>query len=340
MLRKSGLSILVVAISLGLVGFSQTRIDDLRRETLQDELLYIPSKAILKHLTAGMSNVVADMLWVETIQYTVKEFHDPERKFRWLEHMLNAAVDLDPYFEGVYVNGGTFLSSIGADDRAMNLLEKGFIRNPESWRIPMEMVRVYVLNRRDDPGSAAAAVYYLRMVAERHEHPELYLNWARQIQETDDLAGQSRDIWNNMIATAEDPFVRELAEHNLQILNARDVADALQDSVEQFQATYHRPPRDLRELVTAGLVPGLPDPDKLGAFFLDGTGAVQSMIVLQDKRERMLLYLNSRVRILEDEHGRYPRNLDEFIEWDGEPLPPYPIPGKNWAYNPATGEIS
>lgn len=339
MLRKISLSLLVVAASLGLVGFSQTRIDALREEALKNELLYIPSKAVLKHLTAGMNNVVADLLWLETIKYTVAEFHNPERKFKWLEHMLNAAVDLDPYFEGVYVNGGMFLSSIGAEDKAMDLLKKGFVNNPRSWEIPHEIVKVYILNRRDDPTAATAATHYLRMVAERHDHPQLYLNWARHIQEEKDLGGESRAIWEDVIRTAEDPFVRELAERNLRILIAHDAVDALQEAVNRVEAATGRIPDTLHELVDGGWIQSLPNEDELGAFFIHD-GDVHSALVLEDKRERMLMYLNARLRVVSEDHGRHPATLEEFAEWNGEGVPPHPVPGKNWTYDPQTGEIS
>ena len=209
-LTKIIASVVVVLGSMGFIGFSQSRIDALHEEALEDELLYIPSNTLLTHFTAGMSNVVADMLWIETIQYTVKEFHDPQRKFTWLEQMCHAVTDLDPYFEGVYVNGGMFLSSVGADEKALKLLKKGFVRNPESWEIPYEMVKVYVLNRRDQPQSPAITTHYLRMLAERHEHPEMYLSWARRIQEQNDLKKEGRAIWEDVIKNSKDKFVREL----------------------------------------------------------------------------------------------------------------------------------
>ena len=332
-------SVLVVLSSMGFIGFSQTRIDALYEEALEDELLYIPNKKLLAHFTAGMSNIVADLLWIETIQYTVKEFHDPERKFTWLESMCNAVVDLDPYFEGAYVNGGMFLSSIGADEKALNLLKKGFVRNPNSWEIPYEIVKVYVLNRRHLPQSPAVTTHYLRMLAERHEHPEMYLSWARRIQEQNNLKNEGRAIWEDVLKNSKDKFVRELAEHNLRILIIRDNVDTLNALVAEFAAQAGRKPAHLDELVTAGLLASMPVEDEYGRYSIDDAGEVQHTILLQERAEGMLLSLNMLGFEASQDKGRHARDLAECVECVGKDLPKHPVRDKTWRYDPKTGKL-
>jgi len=340
MWRKSLSTLLVLAGGLALVGLTQARIDAVRSQTLKHELLYIPSKSILQHLTAGMSNVVADLLWIETIQYTVGEFHSAKAKFQWLESMLHAVVDLDPYFEGVYVNGGAFLSAVGEDEKAIRLLKKGFVRNPDSADIPHEIVKAYVLNRREQPGAAVAATHYLRMVAERHQYPQLYLNWARHIQEQNDLAGSSVAIWEDVIANAEDPFVREVAETNLRVLLANREIEPLQELVDRFAATYGDPPESLDALVDAGWIPALPDPERFGEFFIDENGTLHSVAVLDDRKSRLLMYLNARIRVASDKRGETPPSIEQIPEWTDVPMPDHPYPGELWQYDPETGTVS
>ncbi len=340
MARRFLVAAAVVAGMFTFAFIAQQRIDEMRRAAVGDELLYIPSKAILKHLTAGMSNIVADLLWIETIQYTVGEFHSPERKFQWLDHMLSATTELDPYFEGAYVNGGMFLSAIGRDDRALDYLKEGFVRNPGSWKLPHEIVKVYTLNRREEPEAIAVAPYYLRMVAERHQHPQLYLNWARQIQERENLAGQSRVIWEEVIRTAKDPFVREVAQKNLSVLVAGDTERALQQLSDRYRAEHGHGPASLDEFVRLGWIGELPDKTIYGEFRIDGDGTVISMRVREDKLERMLMLANTRLRLKADELGRKPATLGECEEWLGDKLVEYPIPGGDWSYDPVTGQLS
>lgn len=330
---------LAVVCSMGFIGFSQSQIDMLYEEALEDELLYIPNKTLLSHFTAGMSNVVADLLWIETIQYTVKEFHNPERKFAWLEHMCHAAADLDPHFEGVYVHGGMFLSSIGADEEALNLLKTGFERNPDSWRIPYEIVKVYLLNRRDDPESPAVTVHYLRMLAERHEYPKMYLDWARRIQEQNDLKGEARAIWEDVLAKSEDKFIRELAEHNLRMLITRDNVDTLNELAEEYAIQRGRKAAHLGELVESGLLVSLPPEDDDGAYFIDRTGVVQHTILAQERMDRLLVGLNSIGVDIAREKGRNAASLEEWVQWVGKDLPEHPVPGETWRYDPETGRL-
>lgn len=340
MARRFLVTAAVVACMFTFAFVAQHRIDEMRNAAVGDELLYIPSKAILKHLTAGMSNIVADLLWIETIQYTVGEFHNPERKFQWLDHMLSATTELDPYFEGAYVNGGMFLSAIGRDERALEYLKEGFVRNPDSWKLPHEIVKVYTLNRREEPEAIAVAPYYLRMVAERHKYPQLYLNWARQIQEREDLAEQSRVIWEDVIRTAKDPFVREVAQKNLSVLVAGDMEKTLQQLSDRYRAENGHSPRNLEEFVQLGWIDRLPDKTIYGEFLLGNEGTVISMRVREDRLERMLMIANTRLRLKSDEYGRKPLTLGECEEWLGDELVEYPIPGGNWSYDPVTGQLS
>ncbi len=340
MVRKLVFVITIGAAFFSAVLFSQSRVDALRKETMEDELLYIPNKSILKHLTAGMSSVVADLLWIETIQYTVHEYHSAEGKFAWLDHMLNATVDLDPNFVGAYQHGGMFLSAIGSDDRALSLLERGYLNNPSSWEIPYEIVKLYTLNRRNEPESPRLAAHWLRVMAPHHQYPQLYLNWARQIEQTNNLAGNTRGIWEDVIAHAADPFVREVARHNLRILVADDTAKALQRLTERYTAEQGHAPASLADFVQLGWIPEVPAEETYGRFFLDAGGKVQSAVVLEDTRDRMLLGMNVQLKVLSDDRGHKPATLDEFSEWIGNPIPAHPVPGQTWHYDPATGTVS
>ena len=331
---------LVVISSMTFVGYSQVKIDTLHEEATGDELLYIPSKSLLKHFTAGMSNVVADLLWLETIQYTVREFHSQERKFTWLEHMINAVADLDPHFVDAYANGSMFLSSIGADEQALKLLKKGFIRNPQSFEIPHEIVKLYVLNRRDRPESPAVTTHYLRMLAERHEYPELYLNWARHIQEANNLDQEARAIWEDVLNTSEDEFIRELAHANLRLLIVGDNVRTLSDLVGQFKTQSGRAPFNLEELIDAGLLADLPSSQENGAYFIDLNGEVQNTILIEDTKRRTLMSLNGLARTKAAEKGRNARTIEELFMWLDRELPPHPVPGGEWQYDPTSGAIS
>ena len=330
---------LVIISSMAFIGYSQLKIDTLHEEALADELLYIPSKSLLTHFTAGMSNIVADLLWIETIQYTVQEFHSKERKFAWLEQMINAVVDLDPYFVDAYATGSMFLSSIGADDKALTLLKKGFVRNPDSWEIPYEIVKLYVLNRRDRPEAPAVTTHYLRMLAERHEYPELYLDWARHIQEQNSLKQEARAIWEDVLQNSENKFIRELAYANLRLLIIRDNVETLTELTIQFENQAGRAPLNLDELIAGGLLETLPSDEDQGTYFLDAEGSVRNTVLLEDTKRRMLMLLNSEGRTKAKQMGRKASNLDQWLEWTGQDLPQHPVPGGQWRYDPVAGEV-
>ena len=102
--------VLVVGIGLVSVAAVQRQIEKEHEDRFDEELLYLPNEKLLNHFTAGLSSVIADLLWIKTIKYTVQEFHNVERKYTWLEHMCQTVTRLDPHFSGAYEYSGMLLA--------------------------------------------------------------------------------------------------------------------------------------------------------------------------------------------------------------------------------------
>ncbi|MBN1384677.1 MAG: tetratricopeptide repeat protein [Elusimicrobia bacterium] len=99
----------------------------------------------------GMRRIVADVNWIQTIQYyggggyedevTEEEYKkyadDPKRKgeygrYRYLLDMCRKCVRIDPYFKFVYAYGGTSLAwNLTRYDEAIELLNEGIENNPD-----------------------------------------------------------------------------------------------------------------------------------------------------------------------------------------------------------------
>lgn len=316
---------------------------DAAREAPEDQLLYLPNDKLLVHLTGGMHSVIADVLWLQTVQYTAREFHSQDHKFTWLEHMANTTVRLDPYFTGVYKYGATLMAAIGNDTGAEQLLRKGLFARPDRHEIPFEMAKIYMMNRREWLGATAATAYYLAWAGTRADDPERakgLFTWSRNLQRQNQLAESSRQVWEAMYRGAADPMIRELAERNLALLEAERIAEALQEAAGKYAAQHGAPPQNMHALEEAGLIAGRPQDGLGGGYYIDAGGRVLSETMLRDDADRRRGMLQAGISRFESMHSRLPRSLAEMEEADSIPfMPKTPLPEQKWVLEPGGRQV-
>lgn len=332
--------IAVVAVGIASLAAVQTRIDRDKERRIEDELLYLPNDKLLDHFTAGLSNIVADLLWIKTIQYTAKEFHNVDRKYTWLEHMCQTVTRLDPHFLGAYENAGILMAAIGNDTGAERILKQGIPDNPDAWQLPFELAKIYLLNRREHPESAAMSMHYLNMTAERSETPDAFADWAARIHKFHNLDDVGEEIWEAQYKTAKDDFMKELALARLHEIRIRRSCDDLTRAALQFDEEHGRVPTSLDELVTAGVIAEVPQWDVGNEYFVNENCVVTNSYVLDIDTEALLRYLAARVEIYKREQGHFPESLEVWAEYENRSVPAHPYTDREWGYDPNTGEVS
>jgi hypothetical protein len=334
--------VLPVTLAAGLASVvaAQHQLDTSPQKTSGESLLYLPAKKLLMHFTGGMNSVVADLLWLKTIQYTVAEFESRERRFTWLEHMAQTATDLDPLFTGAYEYGGTFLGAIGNDDAADRLLRKGMMNRPDRHEIPFEMAKLYILNRREEPGAAGVASYYLGITAELSDTPDYYLTWAFNLQRAHNLTETGRRIWQNIFETTGDSFMRDLAEQKLHHLNLADACDTLDEVASQYASERGSPPASVEDLVKAGYLKAIPNDPLGGSFFFDSNGRARSTSILDEQANRARRDIQAAIDRFREERGRKPVSLQELLDEEIiRYMPDHPYEDRTWSYDPNLGEV-
>ncbi|HOE66908.1 MAG TPA: hypothetical protein PLO62_10325 [Candidatus Hydrogenedentes bacterium] len=334
--RKAIVALLVVSASLSLTALSQRRLDAMRTAAFDEELLYLPNEHLLDHFTAGLSGVVADVLWLKCIQYTSTHFRG-DFKFTWLDHMCTMITRLDPYFVDVYRYGGIFLAALKADDDAsIRLLKSGIPPNPDRWELPYEIAMVHMVNRRDQPGAAEAAAAYLKLAVATGTAPENVAHVAAGLQRKNKLTDMERAMWTDMAQHHADKFMRDLASRKLALLDMRLACEELEQAAEAYAARTGSPPRSLRDITdNAERIDPLG-----GTFFLDSTGRVQNTSLLNESVDRALGQLRNAVRLYRKDAGSWPGSLDDLVSRQiMTAIPKHPYEDKSWRYDPATGEI-
>ena len=332
--RRALLSLVCVLPLCALLVLAQNRVDAALAEDQEDTILYLPNEKLLNHFTAGMNSVIADLIWLECVNY-VSIQSEGDGNFQWLKQMVNTAVRLDPYFADVYRFGGMFLAGLDADDEAgLDLLKRGIVINTDSWELPYEAALIYLLNRSKDPGSKEIATLYLSMSASKEYAPEVVRDIAARLQGEFNFVELEREMWTGMLNNP-DKLIRDMAKQKLAELEIRLYIEDINAKIDQFIGLNGIPPGNLQEVATFN------SPDALGGrFFVGPNNRMQNTTLLNAEKTRILKMLQDTIQKYYDENGQFPPQLETITQYNFLPaIPPHPYPGLQWSYNPQTGTV-
>lgn len=104
----------------------------------QSELALFPSGQWLRELSLGHPQLLADLAWLEAIQYYGKH-RQTDRRYQLSPHLFFTLTDADPQFENAYLFAALVMSEGGYLEQAEELLQRGVDRNPGSWKLRFEL---------------------------------------------------------------------------------------------------------------------------------------------------------------------------------------------------------
>tara|TARA_R110001592_G_scaffold155361_3_gene385195 strand:- start:43 stop:1062 length:1020 start_codon:yes stop_codon:yes gene_type:complete len=332
-------ALVAVAVFFGAVG-AQRQIHQAQEADRGEDILFLPNQKLLNHFTGGLNNIVADLLWLRCIQYIGTESKG-DRNFTWLNEMVNAVVQLDPHFGDAYRYGGMFLAALKSDDDSgIKLLERGVVANPRNFQLPYELAMIFLLNRKDEPGSKERATYYLSMAASIDTCPEFVRDLATTLQGQYNLDEVEIGMWNRM-ADSEDKLLRELAQRKLVEVDIRNTTETLNKAMLTFNGRVGHFPNNLEELAASGITP-VPVNDALGGYFVLGDdGVIRNTTLLDGEKKNLLKSLQKLVERYKEDKGEWPPSLQALV--DGgitDQLPEHPYHDETWHYDRATGLVS
>lgn len=333
----AGLMVATVCYCIALVALAGA--DHTRAAKGMDEVLYLPNEKLLTHFTGGLNSVIADLLWLNCIQYTARE-HRGLRHFTWLEAMLTTSTRLDPYFADVYRLGAIFLAALRADsDASLNLAQTGMLNNPHSWHLPYEAAMVYLMNKREEPNARYMAARYLSMSVATGNAPGGIANLTAKLQDEFSLTEIEQETWKEMLQS-KDEFLRELAQRKLVEIELRHVCRIMNQELDTFKSSRGRPAASLDELVTAGLIRTIPEDPLGGSFFLGSDGVAYNTSLLDDVVIRTLNPVINALDSYNQQYQAWPPDLETLVKAGLlKEIPKHPYPDRQWHYDPATGKV-
>lgn len=113
----------------------------------------LPSPEITKIASIGYDSLVADLLWLQLIQY-FGNTGNVSNLLPELYSLINNIITLDPYFTDAYIFGAYALVENKEFDRAANILERGLKSNPEEWYLPYQLGFLYYIYMKNKLAAA------------------------------------------------------------------------------------------------------------------------------------------------------------------------------------------
>jgi tetratricopeptide (TPR) repeat protein len=225
-----------------------------------EQVLYVSSPAVMTRAALSFDAVVADIYWIRAIQHYGRARLEPSAGARYdlLYPLLDLTTSLDPRFSIAYRFGAFFLSErapggAGRPDLAIRLLDKAIAANPDRWEYPHDIGFVYY--REGD--YVKAAEWFRRAAAVPGA-----TNWLEPLAAVTLATGgdvrASRLLWQNLLATSDQEWIRRSAERRLQQLDAVDGIRALEALTAEYERRHGDPPASWDDLVRDGALRGPP----------------------------------------------------------------------------------
>lgn len=200
--------------------------------------LYVQSPGFVRRAALSYKSLAADVYWMRALQHYGRTKLDPRgrKEYELLYPLLDLTTSLDPHFNIAYRFGSIFLAEpapggAGRPDLAVTLLEKGLAAQPERWELAQDVGFVYYWWGHD---YQRAADWFTRAASIKGA-PDWMSGLAAVTRAKGGDRESSRRLWNELLTTADEEWLRGQAAFRLQQLDALDQIDGLQRAVR----TYH-----------------------------------------------------------------------------------------------------
>jgi len=224
-------------------------------------VLWLQNADTMRRISLGFDSLIADTYWIRAVVYYGRQrlTEREDKNFDLLYPFLDFVTTMDPRFKSAYRFGAVFLSEPspggpGRPELAVKLLERGAERSPHEWEYLHDIGFVYFWSVGD---YAQAADWYER--ASRIAGAPIWLKStaaAMLVQGGD--RESARTIWEHMLESADDEWLRNEARTRLAQFDALDVIDRLNIELWRYKAKTGRLPQSWDELVRARVLRAVP----------------------------------------------------------------------------------
>lgn len=234
------------------------RVDQVRSGATLQEVLYIPSPKAVKRLSLGYTGLMANIYWTRAVQYFGGKLSAENPHYELLGPLLEITTALDPQLLVAYRYGVNFLApkglAAGDPQKAIELVQFGIRHNPNEWRLHYDLGFVYYMELKDYVAAAKEFELGSRLP---NAPPSLKIVAANTAQRGGDYQ-MARVLWTTTYETTTEKGIRANAAAHLRAIKVDEDVAALEDIVTTYQRKTGRMPRGFSDLITAGLLRGVP----------------------------------------------------------------------------------
>jgi len=207
-----GLGVFLIA---GVV-FSTVRSQRYRYRAELNESLYLPSGKLLKEISLGYREFVADLVWFNAVQY-YGEYRKDNHDLRYFVSLIDIVTTLDPHFVFAYTFGAIVVSEdLDAFPEGIEILKKGMSENPTNWELPFEIGFLNLIHRRD----MSHAARYFNLASRLPGAPEKTKRFAAYVYSLSGDSSSSIEMWETYKEYTDNQYMKDLADRYIARLQA------------------------------------------------------------------------------------------------------------------------
>jgi hypothetical protein len=276
--RKIGIPLIIVLMAMA--GFLQFKYDARRHyDTAREVFVTLPPGKTLRILSFGFQNLVADMLFIWSIQFYSD--YNLTNSYDYLEPVFDTITDITPKYKEPYIVGSWIMALEAGDVKmAIRLLQKGARNMRDEWIFDYESGFYAYKNLKD---SALAETYFARVSDNPNSPPFIRRTRAHMVYMEDNL-DYAYSLWMDIYKNARDEFERTSALNHLRQIKFEKDKKILDKQIARFRTLFRRSPSKLEELKQAGLMSEIPrDFDGNPYIYMPEKGTITAAKVLEWK---------------------------------------------------------
>ncbi len=221
----------------------------------EPSVLYIPKGKYMKIMSLSYDNLVADLLYLWTIQYTGQKGID--KNYNQIKHIYEVITDLDPAFlDAYYIGAMIMVLDAGNVEDSLELLDKGIKKNPDEYMLAVEAA-FYCYNNKK---YLKAAEYFEKAIKmddseDKSSFPRrMYAAMFEKAEKNEKALKYWKEVHRN---AAEDRIKRISGKHIFNIKTKIDIKK-IKSALSEYKKDRGEYPKTLKRLVEAGYLNKLP----------------------------------------------------------------------------------
>ena len=234
---NKAISLILLTVLIPVTHFSHIFANQMEKKNeIKENIKFnLPSADVVKAASIGYDNFLADILWLQFIQYN-GDVNDMSNLLPETFSLADTITTLDPYFTDAYIFSAYALTDNKEFDKAITILEKGIKNNPKEWYLPYQIGFLYYINKKNK----LMAAKYLNIAGDVEGAPPTPKRLAALIYSNTSVDIDIKiSLWQSVYEKSKqekDKINEEKAFRKLAELKIQKDKDFLNEAIEKYNS--------------------------------------------------------------------------------------------------------